>query len=225
MNHNFVYKCRCQQFDQLIATLRLLDLASQEDGIVGLNSHKEALKGIDDEAETNDGLETASDSILDDVAATKNGPEEQSNGRPKAASNDKSEAVSIGPSIGQSESASNGRPAVKANGDNLMEASMTLSKQAFTTSHADNGRPVESLAANRDNLMEASITPSKKAMTFLQMYLLEEGKLGFDVANLLRRKENRTFANIADTMTEMFDDDRDAFFAAVCFKKILGKFG
>ena len=79
------------------------------------------------------------------------------------------------------------------------------------------------LSLNRNDSVSAFIPPTKKSMTFLQMYLLEEGKLGFSGQDLLRRRENRTFTNIADTMTEIFDDDRDAFFSAVCFFKILSQ--
>ena len=59
-------------------------------------------------------------------------------------------------------------------------------------------------------------------MTFLQMYLLEEGQLGFANVDLLTRRDNRVFVRIADTMAEIYDDDKDAFFAAVCFFKSLG---
>lgn len=132
-NHEFVYKMRCQQFDQLIGCLRLLGLAEKEDG----TRQKE-------EADATEG-----------AAAT---PRE---GR----------RVTIAP----------GPPS---------------------------STPSPSI-------------PSKKSLTFLQMYLLEEGQLGFADCDFLSRRDNRMFLRIAHTMTEMYDDDKDAFFAAVCFFKIL----
>ena len=92
---------------------------------------------------------------------------------------------------------------------------------------------------------------TNKSLTFHRIYLLEEGQLGFNDGDplsprhgcvddgdplsrrhgcvdegdpLLRRRENRLFVRIADTMTQIYDDDRDAFFAAVCFFKTLGSF-
>ena len=54
INHQFVYNCRCQQFDQLIACLRLLDLADQDDGIVGLDTHK-SFSGEEETVNDDDG--------------------------------------------------------------------------------------------------------------------------------------------------------------------------
>jgi len=151
--------------------MRLLDLADPVDGIVGLDTHKKALKGPD---------------VFEEAFESPRDVQPSSKERLEAAS-------SVGPaSVG---------PA------SIMPAETSFSKP--------------SVILNRDESKVTSIRPSKKAMTFLLMYLLEEGKLGFEVANLLRCRDNRTFANIADSMTEMFDDDRDAFFAAVCFFKIL----
>merc|ERR1711990_494983 len=62
--------------------------------------------------------------------------------------------------------------------------------------------------------------PTKKSLSFLQMYLLEEGKLGFRESPVLNQRENRIFLRIAETMTEIYDDDMDAFFASICFFKI-----
>jgi len=67
----------------------------------------------------------------------------------------------------------------------------------------------------------ADESKGNKAPTFLKMFLLEEGKLGFEEATLLRQKHNRIFMHIATTMSEIYDDDKDAFFASVCFFKVV----
>jgi len=133
-NHEFVYKMRCQQFDQLIGCLRLLGLAEKEEEAPQKREEADACLG-----------------------------------------------ATVPPRAGRRVTIAPGPPS---------------------------STPSPSI-------------PSKKSLTFLQMYLLEEGQLGFTDGDLLSRRDDRMFLRIAHTMTEMYDDDKDAFFAAVCFFKIL----
>ena len=149
---------RCQQFDQLIRCLRLLDLAEPEEVDEGGGGAEEM--------------------------AESGGAEE----------------------IAKSEIAKSG--GVDENADSVTSASANIGgtyKSSMST-----------IIPSIDGF-------SQKSLTFLQMYLLEEGQLGFaNCDSLSSRRENRIFMRISNTMAEIYDDDKDAFFAAVCFFKILG---
>jgi len=152
VNHEFVYSMRCQQFDQLIRCLRLLDLAEPEevDGGGG---------GAEEMAESGGAEEIAESGGVDE------------------------------------------------NADSVTSASANI------------GGTYKSPASTTIPFIDGF---SQKSLTFLQMYLLEEGQLGFaNCDSLSSRRENRIFMRISNTMAEIYDDDKDAFFAAVCFFKIL----
>ena len=104
-------------------------------------------------------------------------------------------------------------------------------EMAESNSADENADSVTNVSANIGGTYKSPVSTnipsidgfSQKSLTFLHMYLLEEGQLGFaDCDSLSLRRENRIFMRIANTMAEIYDDDKDAFFAAVCFFKILG---